>query len=243
VRCRSAGSPTAAGSPASPKAYPARTSTCAAARSPSPATAASRSPARWSRARYETSAPCYAATPGSTSRRTLARLAELVRAIPTTTLATVLLGQEGAAARDYFAVFPVMLRADLRLPGGPFHWDGRNRRPPRDAINCLLSYAYALLVKDLVVCCLAVGFDPYLGVYHRPRFGRPALALDLAEEFRPLVADSIVINMINNGEIGAADFIVRAGGVALTTDGAARSCAPMNVASTSRSGIRSSATA
>lgn len=150
---------------------------------------------------------------------TLDRLAALVRAIPETTTANVLLGQEGAAARDYFAVFPVMLRDDLRLPGGPFHWDGRNRRPPRDAINCLLSYVYALLVKDLVVCGLAVGFDPYLGVYHRPRFGRPALALDLAEEFRPLVADSVVINLINNGEVSVDDFTVRAGGVALTSDG------------------------
>jgi CRISPR-associated protein Cas1 len=152
-------------------------------------------------------------------RVTLDRLAELVAAVPTMTTSGALLGHEGAAARDYFAVFPVMLRDDLRLPGGPFHWDGRNRRPPKDAINCLLSYAYALLVKDLVVCALGVGFDPYLGFYHRPRFGRPALALDLAEEFRPLVADSVVVNLINNGEINAVDFIVRAGGVALTADG------------------------
>lgn len=148
----------------------------------------------------------------------LARLAEITRAIPATEQVGVLLGQEGAAARSYFAVFPVMLRDDLRLPGGPFHWDGRNRRPPRDAVNCLLSYLYGLLVKDLTVCCLAVGFDPYLGFYHRPRFGRPALALDLAEEFRPLVADSTAITLINNGEVGPGDFVVRAGGVALTSD-------------------------
>ena len=68
----------------------------------------------------------------------------------------------------------------------------------RDPVNCLLSYAYALLTKDLtaVAIAVAVGFDPYLGVLHRPRFGRPALALDLAEEFRPLVAESVVINVI-----------------------------------------------
>lgn len=65
----------------------------------------------------------------------------------------------------------------------------------------------------------AVGLDPYQGFYHRPRFGRPALALDLAEEFRPLVAESVVINLINNGEVGAGDFLVRAGGVALTAAG------------------------
>ena len=82
-----------------------------------------------------------------------------------------------------------------------------------------LSYVYALLTKDLTAVAIAVGFDPYLGVLHRPRFGRPALALDLAEEFRPLVAESVVINVINNGEIGERDFQVRAGGVALTQDG------------------------
>jgi CRISPR-associated protein Cas1 len=150
---------------------------------------------------------------------TLERLAALVRAAPEVATVGILLGTEGAAARDYFAVFPVMLRDDLRLPGGPYSWDGRNRRPPRDAINCLLSYVYALLVKDLVICALATGFDPYLGFYHRPRFGRPALALDLAEEFRPLVADSVVVNLVNNGEVKPEDFIVRAGGVALTPAG------------------------
>jgi CRISPR-associated protein Cas1 len=78
---------------------------------------------------------------------------------------------------------------------------------------------YALLVKELTVTSLAVGFDPYLGFYHRPRFGRPALALDLAEEFRPLVGDSVVIQLINNGEVHPSHFIVRAGGVALTPAG------------------------
>ena len=78
---------------------------------------------------------------------------------------------------------------------------------------------YGLLVKDLTVTANAVGFDPYLGFYHRPRFGRPALALDLAEEFRPLLGDSTVLMCINNGEVTASDFIVRAGGVSLTADG------------------------
>lgn len=130
-----------------------------------------------------------------------------------------LLGVEGAAARLYFGALPSMLRQEVSLPGEPFHFDGRNRRPPQDAVNCLLSYAYALLVKDLTVCALAVGFDPYLGFYHRPRFGRPALALDLAEELRPLVGDSVVVNLINNGEVRPSHFVVRAGGVALTAEG------------------------
>lgn len=130
-----------------------------------------------------------------------------------------LLGIEGAAARLYFSAFPAMLRADRSLPGQPFSFEGRNRRPPLDPVNCLLSYVYALLVKDLTTTTYAVGFDPYLGFYHRPRFGRPALALDLAEEFRPLIAESVVVNLINNGEVGRDDFVIRAGGVALTPDG------------------------
>jgi CRISPR-associated protein Cas1 len=100
-----------------------------------------------------------------------------------------------------------------------FDFEHRNRRPPRDPVNCLLSYLYALLVKDLTAVCCGVGFDPYLGFFHKPRFGRPALALDLAEEFRPLVADSVVVNLINNGEVQPSNFIVRAGGVALTPEG------------------------
>lgn len=149
----------------------------------------------------------------------LSRLAVAARGADEAQSFETLLGVEGAAARSYFQVLPQMLRRDLRLPGSAFHWDGRNRRPPLDAVNCLLSYAYALLVKDLVACCLGVGFDPYLGFYHRPRYGRPALALDLAEEFRPLVGDSLVLNLLNNGEVRAEHFVGRAGGVALTADG------------------------
>lgn len=127
-----------------------------------------------------------------------------------------LLGVEGTAARLYFAAFSAMLRGDEL---GTFDFEGRNRRPPRDPVNCLLSYVYSLLVKDLTVTALAIGLDPYMGFYHRPRFGRPALALDLAEEFRPLVAESVAINAINNGELKPSDFVLRATGVTLTPDG------------------------
>lgn len=130
-----------------------------------------------------------------------------------------LLGLEGAAARWYFEAFPMMIRDAQRLPGAGFDFLGRNRRPPPDPVNCLLGYLYGLLVKELTTTVYAVGFDPYVGFYHRPRFGRPALALDLAEEFRPLIAESIAITLINNGEVGPTDFVVRAGGVALTAEG------------------------
>ena len=127
-----------------------------------------------------------------------------------------LLGVEGVAARLYFSRFSSMLKDDSL---GTFDFQGRNRRPPTDPVNCLLSYAYSLLTKDLTAVALAVGFDPYLGVFHKPRFGRPALALDLAEEFRPLIADSVVVNVINNGEVQENGFVVRAQGVALTQQG------------------------
>ena len=79
-----------------------------------------------------------------------------------------------------------------------------------------------MLVKDCTVALLAAGLDPFVGLYHQPRFGRPALALDLAEEFRPLVGDSVVLTLVNNGEVSARDFVARAGGVALTSAGRRR---------------------
>lgn len=127
-----------------------------------------------------------------------------------------LLGVEGTAARIYFSRFTTMIRNDDL---GSFDFAGRNRRPPRDPINSLLSYAYSLLVKDLTATVYAIGLDPYLGFYHRPRFGRPALALDLAEEFRPLVGDSVVLTAVNNDEVRPGHFITRAGSVSLTPDG------------------------
>jgi CRISPR-associated protein Cas1 len=131
-----------------------------------------------------------------------------------------LLGIEGAAARTYFQAFSSTLNppGDLQQVA-LFDFEGRNRRPPRDAVNCLLSFAYALLVKDLTVTCAAVGLDPFYGLYHRPRYGRPALALDLAEEFRPLVGDSVAVQVINNGEVRKSDFASRAGAVGLTQAG------------------------
>jgi CRISPR-associated protein Cas1 len=129
-----------------------------------------------------------------------------------------LLGMEGNAASRYFSQFGGMLRpADSKL--GAFDFSCRNRRPPRDAVNALLSFAYALLTKDFATTLFSVGFDPLLGFFHKPRYGRPALALDLMEEFRPLIAESVVLTLINNGEVGTEDFIEAMGGVALTQRG------------------------
>jgi CRISP-associated protein Cas1 len=130
-----------------------------------------------------------------------------------------LLGIEGTAARMYFGALPSMLVGDGEPFGAEFSQLGRNRRPPRDPLNALLSFCYSMLTKDLVAVTLGVGFDPYFGVYHRFRYGRPSLALDLAEEFRPLIADSVVIGLLNTSEITSSDFIRRAGAVSLTADG------------------------
>lgn len=132
-----------------------------------------------------------------------------------------LLGLEGAAAARYFAAFPHLIKQPDN-DSYTFDFTTRNRRPPSDPVNALLSFAYAVLVRTWTVTLSAVGFDPYRGFYHQPRYGRPALALDMMEAYRPLIADSVVIQAINNGEIRPSDFISAAGSVALTPDGRKR---------------------
>ena len=126
-----------------------------------------------------------------------------------------LLGIEGAAARTYFSEFEGMIKSESL----EFDFQGRNRRPPRDPVNAVLSFLYAMLIKQATVTALAVGFDPHLGFYHQPKYGKPALALDMVEEFRPLIADSVCLTLINNGELGPEHFIVRGDAAALTQTG------------------------
>jgi CRISPR-associated endonuclease Cas1/CRISPR-associated protein Cas4 len=140
------------------------------------------------------------------------REAETARDLP------ALLGVEGLAARRYFSGFASCL-APGTLGETRFDWEGRNRRPPTDPVNALLSFAYAMLVRTWTVQLSAVGLDAFRGFYHQPRYGRPALALDMMEPFRPLVADSAVLLALNNGEIGPGDFIRHGGAVALTPGG------------------------
>ncbi len=132
-----------------------------------------------------------------------------------------LLGIEGTSAHRYFAHLGGMLKGGQEGPEG-FDFQQRNRRPPRDPVNALLSFAYALLTREWTVTLLSVGFDPYLGFFHQPRYGRPALALDLMEEFRPLIADSVVLTAINNAEVQKDDFIRAMGAVSLTPEGRTR---------------------
>lgn len=154
-----------------------------------------------------------------------------------------LLGMEGAAAAWYFRNFSGMIKVgddpdEDEIPGLESSFDSecenrnklagevftfdftrRRRRPPTDPVNALLSLAYSLLAKDCTIAALAVGFDPYVGFYHQPRHGRPALALDLMEEFRPLVAESAVLTAINNRMIHTGHFVRAGEAVNLTPQG------------------------
>lgn len=125
-----------------------------------------------------------------------------------------LLGIEGLAAKYYFEAFGEML--DVATG---FEVTGRNRRPPMDPINAMLSFGYSMLTREALAAVIAVGFEPGLGFYHRLRPGRPSLALDLMEEFRPLIVDSTVLTLVNTREIKAAHFDRRGRAVVLTTDG------------------------
>ena len=117
-------------------------------------------------------------------------------------------GIEGAGARAYFNAFPGMLRRH-REQLGP---KGRSRRPPLDPGNALLSFCYALLLADCVAALTAAGLDPSVGFLHTDRPGRPSLALDLMEEFRPLLADRLVLTLVNRGQLTPKDFVQREGG-------------------------------
>lgn len=151
---------------------------------------------------------------GKSRNQILESLNELRKKAEIATSAETLLGLEGMAAKTYFAgLFSILNgRHD-------FDVNDRNRRPPKDPVNAVLSFVYALLVKELTIVLQAVGFDPMLGFFHRPRYGRPSLALDVAEEYRPLIGDSVALMAFNNGELDHSSFLERAGAVTLTETG------------------------
>lgn len=120
----------------------------------------------------------------------------------------VLRGIEGEAGRTYFSVFDHLITAQKEC----FSFAGRNRRPPRDAVNCLLSFVYTLLVHDVRSALETVGLDPCVGFLHKDRPGRPSLALDLMEEFRSFFADRLVLSLINLRQVKAKGFSVSGSG-------------------------------
>lgn len=147
-------------------------------------------------------------------RTAAAVLADILQQIPAAADLDSLRGLEGEASRHYFAVLGRMILADRRI----FSFDGRNRRPPLDPVNAILSFLYAMLLNDCVAAAQGVGLDPQVGFLHALRSGRPALGLDLMEEIRPVLADRLALTLINRHQITEEDFNRRPGGAVLLND-------------------------
>lgn len=141
-------------------------------------------------------------------------LAAVLKHLPAAVDLDTLRGLEGEAAHQYFSAFGQMILADREV----FLFSGRNRRPPRDRVNALLSFLYALLLNDCVAAAQGVGLDPQVGFLHALRSGRPALGLDLMEEFRPVLADRLALTLINRRQLTAKDFDEKPGGAVLLND-------------------------
>ncbi len=149
--------------------------------------------------------------------RQVQNLAASLRALASAKDLDTLRGIEGEGARGYFEALNLLVKPERRAD---FHMDGRSRRPPRDRMNALLSFLYAMWMNDCRSAIETVGLDPQLGFLHALRPGRSALALDLMEEFRPW-ADRLALTLVNRGQVGATDFVEREGG-AILLEGDAR---------------------
>ncbi len=156
---------------------------------------------------------------GTEKDRALGRLKRIATEAETAANVQQLLGVEGEGAAIYFRFFDRMLAPTTGAEVEQFSFATRNRRPPTDPVNAMLSLAYSLLTRVFTNVTSSVGLDPYLGFYHRPRHGRPALALDLMEPFRPIVADSSVVQVINNGEVRPPHFVWNGNACALKPAG------------------------
>lgn len=149
-------------------------------------------------------------------KHAVGHLSALLGKLETSTSLDMTRGIEGAAARSYFEVFDHLIVQQK----DDFWFRQRNRRPPLDNVNALLSFAYTLLMHDVVGALEAVGLDPSVGFLHRDRPGRPGLALDVMEEFRPWVADRLVLSLVNLRQLTSADFVVtESGAVNMTENG------------------------
>ncbi len=157
-------------------------------------------------------------TPGLDLSVNVTRLEQAIAPIETTKNINSLRGLEGAGSAAYFGCFDQLIRTT------EFSFNHRVRRPPTDPVNSLLSFGYSLLRHDIQGAANIVGFDPYLGYLHCERYGRPSLALDLMEEFRPLVVDAVVLSTLNKQLLTKADFLTEplSGAVSLTPEGRKR---------------------
>lgn len=147
-------------------------------------------------------------------RKASDELVKLLRSLPHTSDLDALRGVEGMAARFYFEVFNEMLRTEDPV----FIFNGRSRRPPRDAMNALISFLYSMLLNDCISALEGVGLDPQIGFLHALRSGRPALGLDLMEELRSVMCDRLALALINRKQLSADDFEPRPGGAVLLNE-------------------------
>lgn len=143
-----------------------------------------------------------------------ARLQEIQKQVERMETLDQVRGCEGEGAARYFKVFGLMVRQQAEA----FPWQGRNRRPPLDPLNALLSFSYALLLGDCLSACQAVGLDPAFGFLHAFRPGRPSLALDLMEAFRSILADRLALTLVNNQQVGLSDFTRTESGAVILSD-------------------------
>jgi CRISP-associated protein Cas1 len=148
-------------------------------------------------------------------QRAITQLEQAIAPINHTETINSLRGLEGSGSAAYFGSFNALIRAE------GFQFTTRNRRPPTDPVNALLSLGYALLRHDVQSAVNIVGFDPFLGYLHTERYGRPSLALDLMEEFRPVVVDAVVLSGLNRRVFSPQDFVTEplSGAVSLTSEG------------------------
>jgi CRISPR-associated protein Cas1 len=151
---------------------------------------------------------------GARLKDTAEALAATLEQLATTENLDQLRGFEGEAARRHFSTFSSMVREDRET----FQFSGRSRRPPRDPINALLSFLYALLLSDCVAAAEGVGLDPQMGFLHTLRPGRPALGLDLMEELRSAIAERLTLTLINRRQVTAKHFVTRPGGAVYLND-------------------------
>ena len=143
-------------------------------------------------------------------------MARTIQVLPEANDMDAVRGHEGYAGAAYFSVFHQL----IRTPDPTFTFDGRNRRPPRDPVNALLSFLYSLIRVECQAACEGVGLDPQLGFLHAVRPGRPSLALDLLEEFRAMLADRLALTLINRRQLTARHFSESAGGgISLNDEG------------------------
>lgn len=136
--------------------------------------------------------------------RALSAMEDMARVVESAQNLDQLRGMEGQAAKEYFGLMRRLLRAPSE--GGSWNFDRRAYYPPTDPVNALLSFTYSLVLRDVTTACELIGLDPYLGFFHAIDYGRPSMALDLMEEFRPIVADSLVLEAVNRPYVSLVDF-------------------------------------